>query len=234
MSYALGAAGANDGIRVGKRAGQDVILARASYDASRILLDAVKLRKPEREAYIEQRLGRYASDAGLRFVRNMDRLLARGWGRNQAIYDSMRLIIADHYAQLGIEAIQAAVASRYGADYGLGDTARDIGCGITGGITAIGGGIVGLFTGGAGSAAVGAGGSMVGSALDCGKRDREAAERIASDQAAAAQAAAEAALAQARAQERLGKERTKQVQTVAFVGGGLLLLLIAGYAIVKV
>jgi len=240
MSYALGAApsGAKDAIQVGERAAHDVILARASWEASQILVDAVKRRKPDREVYIEQQLKRYAPDADMRFAQNMKRLLGRGWGRNQAIYDSMRLIIADHYAQLGVEAIQAAVANVYGADYGLGDTARDIGCGITGGVTAIGGTILGLYTGGAGATAVGAGGSLVGSALDCGKEARQSQERIAAAQAEAAQAAALAAQAAAESQERLGamqaQERTKQVKTIAIVGGGLLLLLVAGYAIVKV
>jgi hypothetical protein len=240
MSYALGAAPsrAKDGIQVGERAGRDVILARASWDASQILLDAVKQRKPDREVYIERRLKRYAPDAGRRFVQNMDRLLARGRNRNQAIYDSMRLIIADYYAQLGIEAIQAATANIYGADYGLGDDAKDIGCGITGGITAIGGAILGAYTGGAGATPVAVGGSLVGQALDCGSEARESQERIAAAQAQGAQAAAEAALAAAEAEERLGRtqaeERTKQVKTIAFVGGGLLLLLVTGYAIVKV
>lgn len=240
MSYALGAAPsrAKDKVQVGVRAGGDIILARASYEASQILLGAAKRKRSERRAYITSRLRRYATDAGMRFAQNMDRLLAKGWGRNQAIYDSMRLIISDYYAQIGIEVIQAATANIYGADYGLGDTARDIGCAITGGVTAVGGAIVGLFTGGAAAPVVGAGGMMVGESIGCNDDARRSAERLAADQAAAAQAAADAAVEVAHSEERLGvkraEEQTKQIQTLAIVGGGLLVLLVAGYAIVAV
>jgi hypothetical protein len=78
----------------------------------------------------------------------------------------------------------------------------------------------------------------VSSALECNKEQLEAQQRIAEAQAEAAEAQANAALMAAQseqqAQLQLAEQRTAQVKTVAWVGGGLLLLLATGYAIVKV
>lgn len=224
-------------IVIGERARRDPILSNASLDAARILRAAVERPKPQRERFIESQLRAYG-DTGAKFARNLMRLERRGYPRNQALFDAVRLVIADHYAQWGLDAVAAATASVYGADYGLADTGRDIGCAITGGITAIGGGILGVLTGGAAATPVAAGGAAVSQGLDCGHREREAAERIAANQAEAAQFIAEQARLQAEAEERAGtkkaEERTKQVMTLAVIGGGLIFLLVAGYAIVKV
>jgi hypothetical protein len=166
---------------------------------------------------------------------------SEGKGPNQALYDAMRLIIADHYTQLGIEAIQAASAQTYGADYGLGlSLGKKIGCGITGGVTAIGGAVVGLYTGGAGATPVAAGGSMVANTMGCNKDQQRAAQALAETQARQAQSMVDAAEAQARmeaqaqAHERtLATEKTSRFKVGAAVGGGVALLLGLGYMIVR-
>lgn len=224
-------------IVVGKRARTDLILSNASLDAARILRSAVEEPKPQRERFIESRLKVYG-DTGQKFAQHLRRLQAKGYTRNQALYDAMRLVIADYYTQLGIDAMASAAAAAYGADHGMGDTGRDIGCAITGGTTAVVGGILGVLTGGAAATPIAAGGTAISQGLDCGYREREASERIAANQAEAAQFIAEQARLQAEAQERVetkkAEERTTQVTTLAVIGGGLVFLLVAGYAIIKV
>lgn len=244
MSYASPQAPqGRDGIKVGSKAGGDIILAQASYDASQILLRAARRPRSQRLAYVRSAMRRYGPGAAALFTRERETLRGRGWSPNQATYDAMRLVASNAYALEGMQAIRAALATEVSGEYaeGLGtisDEGRAIGCGITGGVTAIGGLIASIYGGQAGGTAVGAGGGMVGGALDCGKEARQSQERIAAAQAEAAQATANAALAAAQAQERtqtrLAEEQTKQITTVAIVGGGLLLLLATGYAIIKV
>lgn len=245
MSYALGQApqrAGDEAIRVGSKAGKDMILAQASYDASQVLLRAAKLPQPKRLGFIRRQMRFYGPGGPRDFGRERETLLRRGWAPNQATYDAMRLVASNAYAREGLRAIHAALAKEVSAEYaeglGIDDTGRAVGCGITGGVTAIGSLVAGIYTGGAGSGAVGAGGSMVGAALDCGQDARESQERIAAAQAQAAQATADAALAQAQLQAQssaqAAEERTKQVKTVAIIGGSVLLLLVTGYAIVKV
>jgi len=244
MSYRAQApvrAGSSE-IRVGSKAGKDVILAQASYDASQVLLRAAKRAPGTRLAFIRRQMRFYGPGGPRQFSRERAALLRRGWAPNQATYDAMRLVASDAYAREGLRAIQAVLAKEVSAEYadglGIDDTGRAVGCGITGGITAIGSLVAGIYGGAGGAGAVGAGGSMVGAALDCGQDARQSQERIAAAQAQAAQAAANAALQAAQLQEqaqaRQAEERTKQIKTVAIIGGGVLLLLATGYAIVKV
>lgn len=229
----------SDAIRVGQVAYRDPILARASLEAAQLLKSAVDRPKDIREDFVRGELRGYGPGAALKFTRKLAKLSRRGLNRNQAIFDSLRMVIADYYTQLGVEAIQAAMAQAYDADRaGLGeDVGRQVGCAITGGATAIIGSILGVFTGGAGSSAAAVGGSLIGAGLDCGHDERVAQQQIAEAQARQAQAVAEQARIQAESQERLARiaaeSRTKQIVTVALVGGSALVLALAGYAIVK-
>ncbi len=246
MSYALGQtplrAKETNSIRVGSKAGKDIVLAQASYDASQVLLRAARQPQGTRLSYIRDQMRVYGPGSGPLFDKERQILLRRGWAPNQATYDAMRLVASNAYAREGMRAIRTALAEQDSAEYmdglGMSDTGRAVGCGITGGVTAIGGLVASIYGGGAGGGAVGAGGSMVGTALDCNKEGRESQERIAAAQAAAAQAQANAALAAAQAQAdseaTQAVERTKQIKTMAIVGGGLFLLLATGYAIIKV
>lgn len=243
MSYALGATSsrANGRIDVGAHTGQDVILARASYEAAAILKAMMERPRAQRPGFVREQLRRYGTDIPRTVRDTAKRMRARGVGENQALFDAMRLEISKHYALRGIEVIQAAVANIYGADQGLGDdTAKAVGCGITGGVTAIGGAILGAYTGGAAATPVAAGGQIVAGAIGCNAAQQEAAQAAAASQAQAAQAMADAAAAQAQresqAQEHaqaLAEQTTERLKVGLIVGGGLIVLLATGYMIVK-
>jgi hypothetical protein len=228
------------GITVGSGASTDPILARASYDASQILLRAVRQPAAQRVAFVRRELRRYGPGSDALFDAGRSELLRQGRGPNQALYDAMRAVAANDYARKGMTAIRAALAREVSGEYadGLGDDAKDIGCGIAGGATAILALIGGLYAGEGGASAAGTGGSLVSGALDCNADARASQERIAAAGATAAQIAANAAIEVAAAEERAeaarAAERTKQVKTIAIFGGGALLLLATGYAIVRV
>lgn len=243
MSYASARKATPDNaIAVGSKAGHDVILAEASYDASQILVRASRRRQGTRLAFIRTAIRSYLPDAHDRFDVERATLLRRGWSPNQATYDAMRLVISNALAREGAMAIRAALATRVSGEFteglgGISNIGRKIGCGITGGVVAGGSIVAGIYGGAAGAGAVGAGGSILGSALDCSKDEREAAQKLAEEQAAAAQQLADTALETARIQKEtahdVAQERTKQVKTAAVVGGATLLLLFTGYMIVK-
>jgi len=222
-------------IAVGKTAHWDPILARASYDAAQILYGASKLPKWRREQFVAQRLDALAPGLGRKSRRKRDELVASGKAPNQAIFDAMRLSIADRLAQRGIEYIQAATSNIHGADHGLGEdnTGRDVGCAITGGTTAILGLIAGIYTGGAGAGAVGAGGSAVAGSIGC-NRDAIAAQAASADaQARQAQALVEAARLQAeQEQARLAQTRERN-KMLLIAGGGVAVLLVGVFIAFK-
>lgn len=226
-------------IQVGSAAKNDVILAQASYDASQILLRAAKKPPGKRLTFIRRQMLYYGPGSAQRFEQERKTLMRRGWEPNQATYDAMRLVASNAYAREGVQAILAALSTNMTAEYaqGLGemsDRGRQIGCGITGGGTAILGTVASIYGGQAGGGAVGIGGGLVGGALNCNKEQQEAAQALAEQQAAAAQANADAALAAAQATSKAAEERTKQVKTIAIASAGLIALLATGYAIVKV
>lgn len=239
MTYAKPQQRRKGGIQVGSAAKHDIILAQASDDASRILLAAAKRPQGQRLRLIRERMRYYGPGSQQLFEQERQTLLRRGWEPNQATYDAMRLVASNAYAREGMQAIQAALAEKVSGEYaeGLGeisDKGRQIGCGITGGVTAIGGLVASIYGGQAGGTAVGTGGGALATSLDCNKAQREAAAALAEQQAATAQANADAALAAAQAASKTAEERTKQVKTIAIASAGLIALLATGYAIVKV
>lgn len=245
MSYAAGhnARPSRSRIQVGHAAGRDVILAQASWDASRILMHASRLSRGRRLSFIRRQMRVYGPGSVSSFDERRQQLLRSGSAPNQATYDAMRLVAANSYAREGEQAIRAALAEKVSGEFadglgGITKKGRNIGCGIMGGTTMAAGLVASIYGGAGGGSAVGAGGSMVSGALQCNKEELEAQQRIADAQAKAAQATADAALEAARIQERtqsrVAEERTKQIKTVAVIGGALVLLLATGYAIVKV
>ena len=227
------------GITVGNAAKNDIILAQASYDASLVLLGAAKKPHGQRLQYIRDQMRAYGPGAPTLFERERRTLMRRGWEPNQATYDAMRLVASNAYAREGMQAIRAALATDVSGEYasGLGeisDKGRKIGCGITGGVTAVTGLIGAIYGGQGGATAASTGGGALATALDCSKDQREAAADLAEQQAAAAEANAAAALAAAQAQSKQAEEQTKQVKTIAIASAGLIGLLAVGYAIVKV
>lgn len=231
-------------IKVGDGARRDVLLARASLVASRILYQMVQLPEQQREAYLRRALRPYGVGSFHRFRRER-RSLVRSRNPNQATYDALRLVIGNHLAEQFLLKLKAASAMERDASVlgsiDMNDTERAVACGVTGGVTLLTGFIGSIYGGSGGGAAAAAGGGVAASTFGCNQAAQESAERIAAANAQAAQAQAEAALAVAQLQERAAQaeaeakaEQAKQLTTVAIIGGGVLLLLATGYAILKV
>lgn len=220
MSYRTHSLGS---ISVGQTATRDPVLARASLLASQVLVRVTKLPKDEREAAAVHELNRIRSGLGAAWKKELARLLAKGVSRDQAIFDAMRLVIANRFAQEGVDLIRMVLARYEGAEALGDDTARDVGCAITGGTTAIVGTIFGAYTGGAGSAAMSTGGQLIGQALNCGAREAAAQQASAAAQAAAAQAQLQLAQQQAAAAQARRDDYIKY----AMIGGGTLAVITA-------
>lgn len=218
-------------LRVGTAASSDPILARASLDASSIMLAMAKAHPSNRAVVMADGLSRLAVPQGA-VAREWKDAVAAGENPDQAAFDAMRLGIANARLGRGIENARQLVASNYGWDSvvdGLGamsDNDRKTGCMIAAGTTTAGGvaqvipvygTIVGLVAG--------IGGSVAGAALDCGKEARDAAAA-----AAAAQAQLEAAQAQAEAQRNALSASSRSTRVRTIVGGGALLLAALGVA----
>ncbi len=228
MSYSVQTRSTNTPIGVGRRAFSDPVLARASLDASSILLAMAKAPASSRLAVMENGLERLAvrpSDV----VVEMSRGLRAGENPDQAAFDAMRLAIANTRLGRGIDSLRHEVATRYGWDSALGALSpndRATGCLIAGGAATAGGvasiipvygTIVGLVTG------VGSG--VAGAALDCGKEAREAA---AAAQQAQAQVEAAQQMAAAQQAQAAALSRRNRIRTLA--GGGVALLALLGVA----
>jgi len=227
MSYALGQT--SGGVTVGSRAPQDLILARASLAAAKLLLRAAKRPRAARPAFIARAVGRkYGAKARREYE-------ARPHRTDQQVYDALRLALANYYTVVGLRWLQGRLKAKHGSRFtpvalsGLGDEGRDIGCAIGGGATALLAGIVGIYTGGAGTPLVGAGGTLAMTAAGCSTGQAGAQGDLAAAEAAAAAAALEAARLEAEAAER----KRKKMITIAAIAGASVLVLGVGYMIVK-
>jgi hypothetical protein len=235
MSYAAQSTG-KGGIRVGANAARDPILASASYEAALILKSAIKRPRSLRDEYVKNMLtNHHGTAAAQSYERRLRSLGSKGWNRNQAIYDAIRLSIADAMVAEGVLAVDTALKQEMGVDQGLGISkkGRAIGCGIVGGTTLVGGIVGSIYGGQAGGQGAAVGGQLVGGVLDCNKAEREAAQQMAAQQAAAAQAELERTQALAADQAARRKETTKRVLLVAGIGGAVAVVGLIGYAIVK-
>jgi len=227
MSYAV-SRGLGDltSVGVGRRAFTDPVLAKASLDASSIMLAMAKAmpvqRLPLMEASLE-RLGVQPSTV----VAEMKKGFVPGANPDQVTFDAMRMAIANGRVDVGLDRLRQNVLSRSGwdalIDTGLGDLSandRATGCMITGGANIVGGvaSVVpgyGTLVGGV----ISIGSSIAGQQLDCGKEARDAA-------AAAARAQAQLQQAQQAQQDQqaagMAASRQRRLKTVA-VGGAILL-----------
>lgn len=231
MSYALGQAATR--MEVGRRAAQDPILARASLESAKLLTKAARRPRSMRLSYLRARV---ASDydrptADAFFSR------AAGARTDQAVYDALRLAVANHYTRIGLRYLQRKLKSRFGDDFRptalSGEEEEAIGCAIGGGASAILATVVGAYTGGTGAAPIGAAGLTAMQAAGCGADQQAAQQALAEAQAAAAAAELERARLAAEAEAARSAAQQKTMITVAAIGGGALLLLGIGYAIIK-
>lgn len=219
-------------IQVGQRAAHDVILAQASLDAAKLLKLMMTQPRASRTTFLRNSTLEYGPRAYDVIMRKA--LAAKGTsGDDQALFDALRLVIANYYASRGVEMVNAAMARQYGADQGLGVDWTKIGCATTGLVTAAGGAVAGAYTGGAGAGVVGAGGNIVASSIGCNKGAEEAALRVAAANAAQADAEARTAATMAAREAAAGAEKTKRLRTAMIVGGGVLSLVVMGFMIVK-
>lgn len=227
MSYAAqrGLSGSAP-IGVGARAFSDPVLARASLDASEIMLAMAKAPKTDRARVMQQMLSRLG--VGQReVVVEMRRGLSARENPDQVTFDALRMAIANTRIDRGVENLQSRIVERSGWDAlaGLGTlTANDraTGCLIAAG-TSTAGGAVSLIPGYGtligGLLSIGAG--VAGGQLDCGREAREAAAAAEAAQARLAEAQATLANTQAEARKR-------RMRTLA--GGGAILLAVLGAA----
>jgi hypothetical protein len=219
-------------VNVGKRASADPVLAKASLDASSIMLAMAKAAPTKRLPLMEaslRRLGVQPSDV----VAEMKKALVPGANPDQVTFDAMRLAIANTRLDHSLDNIRHAVASQSGwdslVDTGLGGLSvndRATGCMISSGAGVVGGvaSVVpgyGTLIGGI----IGIGSGIAGQALDCGKEARDAAT-------AAAQAQAQLAAAQqaAAAQQTAAASASRQHRFQTVATGGAILLTVLGVA----
>lgn len=214
MGYASAGLGQAPAVRVGAAARGDVVLAQASLAASKILLQATKKPLGIRREFVRNKLDAMRPGLASKVVASQRRLVAQGKSRDQAIFDAMRLAIANMNMDEGVQSLkEKAARSIYGAEAfagGLGQMSasdRTTGCAIASTAGTVGGvasviPVYGTIVG----AIVGIGAGIAGSAMDCTRESREAAAAAAQAQAnllAAQQAAAAQAAARSGSQTRL-------------------------------
>lgn len=227
----------NSQIAIGTRAQHDPVLARASLMASEILLDATRAPLARREEIVARRLNRITPGLGVWAVKKRAALQSRGTPRDQAIFDSLRLGIANAMIERGLEHLNLKIAGEYGfdaVDGGLGQMSsndRATACTVAGTAAVVGGvaNVVPLY-GQIVGAVVGIGSQIAGAALDCGRETRDAA-------AAAAQAQANLEAAQRAAAERAAAEQaasgSRRMRTVLIGGAIAVAALGAGWIILS-
>lgn len=227
MTYALGhALGDLSRVGVGRRAFADPVLAKASLDASSIMLAMAKATPSTRLDVMQAALDRMGVRSD-EVVAEMKRSLRPSANPDQVTFDALRMAIANARVERSLDNMQQAVASRGGwdtvVDSGVGQLSpndRATGCMITGGANIVGGAAslvpgYGTLIG----AAIGIGSSIASGALNCGADAQAAAANAALAQQQLQMAQAQAAQIQAQA---LADSRRRRFQTVA-VGGAILL-----------
>lgn len=232
MSYASAGLGQTPAARVGAAARGDLVLANASLVASKILLQAAQKPAAIRAAFISNKLDAMRAGLARLVAASYRRFVAQGKSPDQALFDAMRLAIANMRMDEGIDALRMTAAREHGAEAfgGLGAFSandRATACTITAGAQVVGGvasviPVYGQIVGGI----VGIGAGIAGGALDCSREQREAAAAAAQAQAnlAAIQAAAAAELAATESAARRARIR------VYMIGGGALVAVVGiGY-----
>ena len=237
MSYALtNGLGQVDPTRVsvGAAARHDIVLANASLVASKILLQAAKKPADVRSVFISNKLNAMQSGLARAVLKTQRRLVSQGKSFDQAMFDAMRLAIANLRMSDGIESLVAASVAEHGAEAfagtGLGAFSpgdRQTACSITSGAQVVGGvasiiPVYGTIVGGV----VGIGAAIAGGSLDCTREQREAAAAAAAAQANLAAAQQAAAM---NAETIQATARRNRMRTYMIGGGSLVVVLGIGY-----
>jgi uncharacterized membrane protein (UPF0136 family) len=210
MSYA--APGQVPAITTGTLAKTDPFVSKASLMASNVMKKMVPIPQPQRAEWLRRSLNDLWPGMGNEVLFNIGKISASGKARDQAIFDAIRLALANRLVQWAGQQAAAKGVS------GLGDFASDartFAC--TGAsLSATTGGWVGAFRAGADTSIVG--GAQAGAGIaNCNLESLQLQAQIAQQQANAAAAAAAA-----------GSANTSR--TMLYIGGGVLSLI--GLAIV--
>jgi hypothetical protein len=172
MSYALGAAPqlpAREQIHVGRLAATDPIMSAASLMASNLLLQSVAMPRAKRLTWLRVELNKSQPGLGTTATGKVNGLLRRGTPPNQALFDGLRLALAEFFAKR-FEQIQRKARRGGRGLSGLGESVGDIratGCLIMGTIGAGGATATALMENPAGSTAVGTAAAGVMTANSC-------------------------------------------------------------------
>jgi hypothetical protein len=217
MSYAgMGQIDSTPGaVRVGTLATTDPIVSRASAIASQVMLKVSVRPREERKNLVRIYLNQLYPGMGDEAVKEIERLTARGADRNQAVFDGIRLAVANQLHQF-VEKIVAACPMS-----GLGDTASDIrsvGC-LVSGLSATAGGWTTL----GGSSMAGAS-AIISSAAQAGANIQGCGIPAMQAQAEITRQQAQLAIQQANAAS------ANNTRTMILIGGGVVSLI--GLAIV--
>lgn len=223
MSHAAPSQGMPRSITVGNLARTDPLMAYASVMASSLLLQAVRQPSGQRLSWIRTEMNKAKLGMGDDVVSKYRELKRRGKATNQALFDALRLTIANRLAAFFDKRISRSAA-------GLGSTESDIRLGFctTYALLAAGGGTtVALVSDPAAAAAVTESARVAAEIQGCSREQIEAQIRLAQENnrgtellLASGGAAAE--------EEGMGTGAM-----IAIAGGGVLLLGLLGYAVLK-
>ena len=154
MSYGLGAAPAADRIDVGQLVQTDPIMSASSLMASRLILQSIRQPKAARLRWLRRELNKSQPGLGTDTVSKVRELMRRGKSPNQALFDGLRLTLANFFAKRFKEIQRAGGSVLRGLGGSVGDI-RAVGCTIMGTIGTGGATASALMTNPAGSGAIG-------------------------------------------------------------------------------
>lgn len=210
-------------ITVGNLARKDPVIAYSSVMASSLLLQSTRQPVGKRLGWLRTQLNKAHPGLGDDFVSKYRELKRRGKPGNQALFDGLRLAIANRLATHIDKSLPQHSAA------GLGDTASDVRLAMCTGYAVgagAGGATAGFLNDPASSGAVTEAMRVAAEIQGCGMEQLNAQARIAEAQAAAAEAAARGATAEE--EEGIGTGAM-----IAIAGGGVLVLGLLGYAVLK-
>jgi hypothetical protein len=222
-------------IKVGTAAKSDPILARSSLIAANIMLSVAKKPPSRRRAALVSELNKASSGLAKTASAEYDRLLAAGVSDNQAMFDAIRLAVANYLADRTAFLMQAG-AAREGAEalsgFGLSGNPMDD---LQKGFCILGAGGTQLTAGWTESFSGGLikGGAMMQGAAAAGQTAGCNREQIAQESQVAAQRANEAirlAEVQGRQEATRLAARSEMIRTLA-IGGGVAAIAIVGLVV---
>ena len=207
-------------IQLGNNARRDPILSLASMFASGILREVAPIGPTERLRVLREKLDRLYPGMGDQAMNKFEELHKKGRSSDQALFDGVRLALANRLAEYSVEAVSAGV--------GLGKMANATQsmCLLVGTAATVGGWLNGAFKDPTSSTtintAAGAGADIMG----CNAGALEAQARIAEANARAAEAGASAA-------NRAPAASSNKTLLYVGIGGGVLLVGVLGVMVMK-